>query len=140
MFSDITNHWAKESINFLAEKDYVSGYVTDEGYVIKPDSKITRAGYLAVLLKTKKHEVIKEKTKEFTDIKDNNWFKEMVDIASSNGILEGYPDGSFKPNNPITRAEIAALLVKLNNWTLDELNLTIDNFIDVEKTLGSIVL
>ena len=49
-------------------------------------------------------------------MKNSDWFKETIDIASSNGIVEGYLDGTFKPNAPITRAEIAAIMADLNNW------------------------
>lgn len=133
-FRDISGHWAEESIKYLAERGLVKGYLTDNGYIIKPDTYITRAEYLTVLLKTKPNlKVLNTKVKLFNDVKDSDWYKEAVDKASSNGILEGYPDGSFKPNNPITRAEIAALTVKINNWHEEDVLPDVDVFSDVQK-------
>jgi len=48
-FRDISGHWAEESIKYLAERGLVKGYLTDNGYIIKPDTYITRAEYLTVL-------------------------------------------------------------------------------------------
>lgn len=133
-FRDISGHWAEESIKYLAERGLVKGYLTDNGYIIKPDTYITRAEYLTVLLNTKPNlKVVSDKVKLFVDVKDNDWYKEVVDKASSNGILEGYPDGSFKPNNPITRAEISALMVKINNWNEKDITEDADVFSDVQK-------
>jgi len=76
--------------------------LTDNGYIIKPDTYITRAEYLTVLLNTKPNlKVVSDKVKLFVDVKDNDWYKEVVDKASSNGILEGYP------------MEVSSLIIRL---------------------------
>ena len=51
----------------------------------------------------------------FSDLPGDYWAKEAVEQIASLGVLTGYPDGTFRPNAPITRAEFAAILVKLKS-------------------------
>jgi hypothetical protein len=51
----------------------------------------------------------------FSDLPDDYWAKEAVNQISSLGVLTGYPDGTFRPDAPITRAEFAAIIVKLRS-------------------------
>ena len=52
---------------------------------------------------------------KFGDVPDDYWAKEAVTQIASLGVLTGYPDGTFRPNAPITRAEFAAIIVKLKS-------------------------
>jgi amidase len=54
----------------------------------------------------------------FSDVKDKAWYKESIDKAASNGITGGYPDGTFKPDNQISRAEIASLISRIGKFQL----------------------
>ncbi len=54
----------------------------------------------------------------FLDVKDTDWFKSYVDICTDEGLIVGFEDGTFRPNNTITRAEMSAILVRL----LEKLN------------------
>lgn len=133
-FSDISGHWAEDSINYLANKGLIKGYTTDGGIVAKPQERITRAEFLTVLLNSKPDvEFTNENVKIFTDVKEGEWYKDIIDKASSLGILSGYPDGSFKPNNPITRAEISALVMKFNNWDTGDIDPGSKLFSDVKE-------
>lgn len=133
-FKDISGHWAENSINYLANKGLVKGYIADDGYVIKPQEFITRAEFLTVLINSRPDiEFTNENVKSFIDVKEGEWYKEIVDKASSIGILSGYPDGSFKPNNPITRAEITALIMKFNNWSEKDIDYESKLFSDVKE-------
>lgn len=133
-FKDIAGHWAEDAVYYLADKGLVAGYHTEDGYVIKPQSNITRAEFLAVLLKTKpSFKEVPENIKAFSDVKEGDWFWEIVKISSSNGIVEGYPDGTFKPNHPITRAEISTILTKFNDWDEKDLDNSVSAFSDVKE-------
>jgi len=70
----------------------------------------------------------------FKDVKYSDWFKETIDKASSNGIVMGYTDGSFKPNNPMTRAEMASILTEFNGWDGSLIENNIENFPDVNDS------
>jgi len=61
--------------------------------------------------------VIKESNVSFADVNNGDWFKNNVEVMASKGIVKGYEDGSFKPQDKITRAEFAALLVRSFNLT-----------------------
>ncbi|NMB34420.1 MAG: hypothetical protein GX992_09400, partial [Clostridium sp.] len=133
-FSDISGHWAEDSINYLANKGLIKGYTTDGGVVAKPQERITRAEFLTVLLNSKPDvEFTNENVKTFTDVKEGEWYKDIINKASSLDILSGYPDGSFKPNNPITRAEISALVMKFNNWDAGDIDPGSKLFSDVKE-------
>ena len=54
-------------------------------------------------------------TPNFTDVSDNAWYARAVNTLASMEIIVGYPDGTFRPNQPITRAEVTTLLVKFLN-------------------------
>lgn len=51
---------------------------------------------------------------EFTDINPNDWYAKVVGYMTKYGFIKGYPDGSFKPNQPITRAEFASIAAKVS--------------------------
>lgn len=50
--------------------------------------------------------------KTFKDVKSSHWAYKSIDLVSNQNIIEGYPDGTFKPNNNVTRAEFAAMLAR----------------------------
>lgn len=112
-YSDIVGHWAEDQISKLIELGYVEGLKTNDGLKIQPDRNITRAEIIAVMVKILKVEVAKDKVKNFIDVKNDAWYKNIVDIASSNDLIEGYPDGTIKPESNISRAEISVLISKL---------------------------
>lgn len=50
---------------------------------------------------------------KFPDVKENKWYAKDVETASEAGIMTGYEDGTFRPEQPLTRAETAAIVAKL---------------------------
>lgn len=55
------------------------------------------------------------KKKEFTDVAKEAWYAEAVEKVTFNNMMNGYPDGTFKPEKPVTRAELAVILARLEN-------------------------
>ena len=51
--------------------------------------------------------------KEFTDVSKEAWYAEVVEEAAFDGIINGYPDGTFKPEKAVTRAELAAIYSRM---------------------------
>ncbi len=119
-YADIKGHWAEKYIKDLIENGYIKGVKSGNQLLIQPGRNITRAEFLTILMRTGNYAADTANAKSFTDVKQNDWFKESVDKATGNSILEGYPDGTFKPNNPISRAEIAALISKVARFNQDE--------------------
>ena len=110
-------------------KSYISGY---DDNTFRPDGNITRAETAAILYRvltnTKSGESI-----SFSDIKESAWYYESVTAMSKAGIINGYTDGTFRPDNQITRAEFVTMIMQ--NKELSEFD-TIP-FTDVKSDLWS---
>lgn len=113
---DVTVTGAFEAVEKLQPEtrtSFVNGY--PDGTFL-PNGKITRAEAASLL-----YELLEVKdvaiTKTFTDIKGNPWYKTRVETLASLGMLTGYGNGSFQPNNKITRAEFVTMLVNFAEVT-----------------------
>ncbi|WP_161601451.1 S-layer homology domain-containing protein [Paenibacillus luteus] len=106
-FSDIAGHWGEERIKQAAKNGIVSGY--PDG-TFKPNRTVTRAEFAVMLLNTLKLQG--EGTKlNFTDGADiGAWAQIAISLAVREGWMNGYDDGSFRPNAEITRAEMAVVI------------------------------
>ena len=114
--------WYNGAINAAFKEGYL---LEKEGENVRPNDKITRAE-LAELIShiDKKNNAIAP----FDDVKGHK-FEAAINQAYGNGRIEGYPDGTFKPDNFITRAEVATMLNKLYDRYPDK------NFIDANQNL-----
>ncbi|MFD0590166.1 S-layer homology domain-containing protein [Paenibacillus sp. GCM10027627] len=106
-FADIESHWAKANIEKAVQLGIVNGY--DDG-TFKPNGSVTRQEFIVMLMKTLKSDV-KGDALHFADVEEiEDWAKDAIAQAVKLGFVEGYSDGTFQPNRPITRAEMAAIL------------------------------
>lgn len=99
-------------VNKLQHKAYLLGY--PDGY-FKPENNITRAEAVAIfanILKSKKLDG-KVSPAVFTDVPESHWASEAINYVASMEIFKGYTDGSFKPDQTITRAEFSVAVFKL---------------------------
>ena len=87
---------------------YLKGYPDGS---VKPMGNITRAEVSMAFYRLLKDKSVTG-TVSYTDVKADAWYAEAVNALSSIGIIKGYEDGSFKPNQPITRAEFAAVATR----------------------------
>lgn len=111
-FSDISSHWAKQAIEELLSMEAASGY--PDG-TFKPDRTITRAEFASILVKALKLEA-SSNGRLFSDIA-NHWAKDSITIAASHGIVSGYENNTFKPEDLITREQMAVMAVKSSGLT-----------------------
>ena len=103
-FSDASDNWFSKAVNYVVAKGLISGY--PDG-TFKPNESITRAEFAQMISGYVKNE--KKSTTDFQDVKDH-WAKDAIDKLYGNKNVSGYPDGSFKPNAKITRAEAVTIL------------------------------
>jgi len=89
---------------------------------IRPNEFVTRAEALKILLIASGLPLESSVAAHFTDTNLSAWYMWYVNYAYANDIVSGHADGSFKPANPITRAEIAKIASKL-----------IDHYIEVNQ-------
>ena len=97
---NITDHFA-----------YIIGYPDGE---VKPTGNITRAEVATIFFRMLKDEAREKYWKtenRYSDVSSSDWFNNAVSTLSNMGIIDGYPDGSFRPNAGITRAEFAKIAV-----------------------------
>jgi hypothetical protein len=103
---DINRHWAKANIEKLLELGAVGGY--PDG-TLRPDFTVTRAEFATVLVKASKLEA--RQGKVFADTV-GHWAKDAVATASAWGIISGYSDDEFGPDDPVTREQMAVMVAK----------------------------
>lgn len=112
LFADVTDeHWAYDYIDYLVEKDVVSGY---DGNEFRPENDITRAEFVKIIVNA--FDVVPSEAEvAFSDVGENDWFKYYIDLASSNGLVAG-ADGKFNPNAPITREDMAVIIKRVCDY------------------------
>jgi len=106
-FTDTDNHWAKDGINYVTSLGIMNG--VEEGK-FAPDEKITRGMLVTMLYRLSGDEVRGEN--EFTDIKEDAWFKDAAVWAKEKGITSGYGDGTFGANDEVTREQLVVFLMR----------------------------
>ena len=115
-FDDVpANAWYTKAVNTLASLDIISG-VGDNKF--EPERSITRAEFTSMAMK---FAVGGEEGKNiFSDVDKNDWFYDAVVNSIQYGWIHGYGDGTFRPNNPITRAEVTAIVNNMLGRAADE--------------------
>lgn len=91
---------------------YICGY--PDG-TVKPERQITRAEVATIfyrLLQDEARENVWSRTNSYSDVASGDWHNSAVSTLTNAGILAGYPDGTFRPNAPITRAEFATIAAR----------------------------
>ncbi len=108
---DITNHWAADLINNLVTRGAIKGY--PDG-TFRPDATITRAEFTTVVVKA--FNFANSNGRVFSDT-SGHWAKDYIATATAAGIVGGYNNSIFGPNDPVTREQMAAIVVKAANLT-----------------------
>ena len=106
-FSDVSaDKWYNNAVSTLCHMGVLGGY--SDG-TFRPNAPITRAEFakIAVSFAQANGSAVYS---YFTDVKTTDWFAPYVTAAKDSGLIEGYSDGSFKPENRITRAEACAIV------------------------------
>ncbi len=109
-FKDMKNHWAREDVEYMAELGIIQGKSEDQ---FMPEDNISRAEFAALITRTMG---LSETPYEnsFYDVVSEDWYSGYVQTVRSNNFMNGY-DGLFNPNSPITREEIAKVIVAAYN-------------------------
>lgn len=132
-FEDIKSHWAENFVFDLFKRGIVSGYdETNFG----PDREITRAELTKIALEAFVIEEPITLTSEtgFADVDSDDWFSDYVLFARDLEIIDGYNDNTFRPNQPVTRAEAVKILLNASaKVSVDTLLPTGEQFDDVNS-------
>ena len=113
-FVDVeADRWSNRAISTMANGGYIKGYNGE----FKPEDAITRAEFVTIAARFLETE--NEATSNFTDI-ENHWAKEYIDATSQALWINGYEDGTFRPDNYITRAEAMTIFNRILCRRVDE--------------------
>lgn len=124
--ADIINIYGKQSSSGSTVKTgpqlnrddhvaYIMGY--PDG-TVQPEGEITRAEACTIffrLLTDSSRDYYFSKTNDYTDVNAGDWFNNAISTRSNAGIVTGYNDGTFRPNQPITRGEMAKIIANFAN-------------------------
>ncbi|MEK3757000.1 choice-of-anchor I family protein [Paenibacillus sp. FSL P4-0338] len=110
-FSDIVNHWAKDSIDFAAARGWFTGL---SNHKFAPDQTLTRGMIATVLGKMAGAEP--SGAASFTDVAGNKYYSPYIAWAAANGIVQGTGNKRFAPDQAVSREELAVLIRNYLNY------------------------
>lgn len=115
-FTDIADlsKESQDAISKLSALEIIGGY--PDG-TFKPGNTITRAEFAKMACvaggMAESADILGGTTSQFSDVKANEWYTGYINLAVSQGYVKGYPDGTFKPNNTITNAEVITVIMRI---------------------------
>ncbi|TYR76006.1 S-layer protein [Rossellomorea vietnamensis] len=137
---DITDHRFEKDMRSLIEKGILTGYANGK-YL--PDDSITRAEFAVLIVKALEIEQLAKADFSvaqlsegtfFTDVEAGDWYYSSIKAASELKIVNGYPDGSYKPDKKISRQEMAVMIMNaINSKGVLTEEAPLDGFSDADK-------
>ncbi|WP_372632189.1 S-layer homology domain-containing protein [Cohnella sp.] len=134
-FTDVARHWARADIELLAHKLVLDGASPDK---FEPDRTVSRAEFAAMLVRALGL-AGKLGGDAFSDVRpETDWYVGSVGAASDAGLIEGYEDGTFRPNAPVTREQAVVMLSRAIRHAGGQLPAAnaLDRFSDQASTAG----
>ncbi|OGC41396.1 hypothetical protein A2548_00960 [candidate division WOR-1 bacterium RIFOXYD2_FULL_41_8] len=118
LFPDVPkDYWAREAIEALAQANIING-LPDGSY--QPEKNISRAELSTLLIKSQGIKPAQAETEIFKDIPSHHWAREYIGEAAKQGLVNGYPDKTFQPNNGINREEAIKVNVEYDQLPKEE--------------------
>lgn len=119
-FTDVASGaWYNNAVSTLTRAGILDGY---EDGSFRPNASITRAEFTKIAVSFFKH-IGGASSNPFNDVPDSAWYAEFVKAAAELGLIDGYEDGTFRPNAPITRAEACTIVNRTLGRAPDKDNL-----------------
>jgi len=109
-FSDVpSDHWAYAFVETAAAYGILSGYADG---TFRPYANVTRAQVAKMIVNAQGWYLdIPPDGSSFTDVQPEEWYRDYAEVVNTMEVMSGYSDGSFRPNAPASRAQIAKILV-----------------------------
>jgi hypothetical protein len=123
--SDIQGHWAEAQISDWVDKGLAQGYPDGS---FKPDNTISRAEFISLT----NHAFAFNETasSSFSDVAANDWFAGEIARSQAAGYITGYENGTMRPNQEISRQEVATILAKIAKLETTANNAALNSFND----------
>lgn len=107
-FTDVNKgDWFNTPVSTLSAMGIIGGY---EDGSFQPNAPITRAEFAAIAVRFFEEKSVDYEMGSFIDIEGDEWYADAIQAAKEYGIIGGYEDGSFQPNDVITRAEACSIV------------------------------
>ncbi|KAF1085305.1 Cellulosome-anchoring protein precursor [Sporotomaculum syntrophicum] len=106
--NDISGHWSEKQVLDWSNKGYINGYPDGS---FKPNNPVSRAEFITFVNKAFNFTAAADP--EFSDINSSSWYAGEVAKAVAAGYIGGYEDGTFKPNQQITRLEASSIIARV---------------------------
>lgn len=103
--------WAEDGIEYMAKRGTVAGYGNG---IFKPEAQVTRAQAVTFMVRELYPEQLQKEVvgTTYSDVPTTHPFHREITIAAKNGLASGFPNGTFRPDAPLSRAETAAFLTR----------------------------
>ena len=134
-FTDVkADAWYYEAVQYVYEKELFAGVTTT---TFEPDAPMTRAMLVSVLWRLEGRPEAPS-TNPFSDVQNGKWYTSGVLWAASKEIVSGFPNGTFAPDDSITREQMASLMMRYATYKGIELvqGASLDSFVDADKVQG----
>ena len=123
MYTDIPDDFAyKEAVFRLNSLGIISGY-DDETF--RPDEQLSRAQFAKIAVSASKGNKasysLLNNTSIFRDVPSNHWAAGYINAAARDGLIMGYGDGSFRPDEPVTYAQAITIVLKMLNYNAEDI-------------------
>jgi hypothetical protein len=129
LFKDLpSDFWATQYVNGLNQKGIIGGF-TDGSF--KPNDNVTRAEFSKMIVNAMGWQLVTPENPSFSDVPTNHWCYSYIETARSHGVIDGYRDGTFRPNRNISRAEISKMTTQAAQLKTDNSG---TSFKDVEDS------
>ncbi|MBO9599495.1 MAG: S-layer homology domain-containing protein, partial [Cohnella sp.] len=112
-FSDMAKHWAKDAVNDMGSRMVITG---TGGGLFSPDRDITRAEFAAIIVRGLGLK-LEDGGAAFSDVKATDWYSGAINTARAYGLIDGYNDGTFHPNDKISREQAMTIIAKAMKLT-----------------------
>lgn len=130
-FTDVKNHWGKPYIQLAAAKGLVEGV---GGGLYDPNRSVTRAEFTAMLVRALGRDISTGNPAPYDDLKQGAWYFDEVVKAKELGLLDFVSGTQFKPDQPLTREEMASMLaagISLEQLPITKENVTLNEYKDL---------
>jgi len=107
-FNDLAGHWSRPDVELMASK-YVARGLPDGRF--NPEGRVTRAEFAAMLVRAMGLKPARAPM-TFRDVRGTDWHFGELMTAVNAGIIQGYDDGTFRPDAPVTREQVAAMVAR----------------------------
>ncbi|MEO0488245.1 MAG: S-layer homology domain-containing protein [Cyanobacteria bacterium J06659_2] len=118
-FQDLVGHWAAPFVNAMIDRGVVQGFVDGD---FRPNTQVTRAQFAALVIASFPNSAaaVTPDSNRFSDVVQTFWARDVIYQARDRGFISGYPDGTFRPDQPLTRVQ--ALVAIANGLNIGQAN------------------